>query len=334
MRVLVTGGTGFIGGALARRLKSAGHKVRIFTLPNDPALQTLDTSAFEIYKGDISNAAQVAEAVKGCALVFHCAGLVSDWGPRELFWKVNVQGTRNVAEACVTHKVKRLIYISTNDVFGLREDTVMDESFPLAKWGEPYADSKIEAEQAVWEVHKRTGLEATMVFPCWVYGPGDKTFVPLIADAIQSHSMVFWRKDVVVWPSYVDNVVDLLVLISKHKAAVGNGYIVHDGESTTFQEFCGVIADTLALKRPKLTIPYFLANAVAVLLTGIWKLLGIKTRPLLTTYTVKNLGSRLKFSIAKSQKQLGWKPAVNYKDGMQRTMAWLKTMDRKALKMK
>ena len=155
MKVLVTGGTGFIGGALARRLKSAGHKVRIFTLPNDPALATLDTSALEVYKGDICNAAQVSEAVKGCALVFHCAGLVSDWGPREIFWKVNVQGSRNVAEACAANKVKRLIYISTNDVFGLREDVVMDESFPLAKWGEPYADSKIEAEEAVWEVHKR-----------------------------------------------------------------------------------------------------------------------------------------------------------------------------------
>ena len=173
-----------------------------------------------------------------------------------------------------------------------------------------------------------------MVYPCWAFGPGDKTFVPLLADSIIKRELIFWRKDVLVWPTYIENLVDLLLLISEDDRAIGNGYLIHDGESVTLQDFCKGIADTLGAKPVTAQIPYFAAYAGAVVMEVLWKAFNIKTRPLLTTYTVKNLGSRLKFSIAKAERELGWKPKIPFQEGFAKTMDWLKTLDLKTLKQK
>ena len=130
--------------------------------------------------------------------------------------------------------------------------------------------------------------------------------------------MIFWRKDVIVWPTYIDNLVDLLMLISKNDTAIGNGYLVHDGESTTFQNFCTMIARSLEIQEPKLHIPYRAAYAAALVMEGIWCLMRLKTRPLLTTYTVKNLGSRLRFSIEKANRELQWEPRFHLQTGLKR----------------
>ena len=85
-------------------------------------------------------------------------------------------------------------------------------------------------------------MPLTMVYPLWVFGEGDQTFVPLLADAIIKKELIFWRKGAIVWPTYIDNLVDLLMLISEDERAIGNGYLVHDGESTTLEDFCTGIA--------------------------------------------------------------------------------------------
>jgi nucleoside-diphosphate-sugar epimerase len=166
-----------------------------------------------------------------------------------------------------------------------------------------------------------------MVYPCWIYGPGDRTFVPLLADAIKSRSMMFWRKDVLVWPAYIENVVDLLMVIAEHPHAEGEGFLVHDGESDTLQNFCRKIAEAIGEKNPTLRIPYWTAFAAATVMEWSWKLLRKKSRPLLTKYTVKNLGSRLQFSIEKARKMVGWTPRIPYPEAFQTTMDWLKSTD-------
>ena len=332
-KVLITGATGFIGGHLVDRNLKKGNRVRAFVLPGDPGEEALKAKGVEIVHGDICTYESVKKAVSGCDIVFHCAAVVTDWAPWKLFQDVTIGGTENICKAAFEAKVSRFVDMSTNDVFGTREDIVMDETLPLSPWGEPYPDSKIEGEKISWKYHK-LGLPVTMVYPCWVFGVGDKTFVPLLADAIVKKDLIFWRKDVLVWPTYVENLVDLLMLISEDKRAVGNGYLVHDGESVTLQEFCAVIARTMGVPVIKTHIPYALAYIASLAMEGIWKIARIKSRPLLTTYTVKNLGSRLKFTIAKAEKELGWKPRVSYKEGMARTMEWLKTLDLEELKQK
>ncbi len=333
-KVLITGATGFIGGNLVKANISKGNKVRALVLSNDPDEQKLKDSDVEIFHGDIREYDSVRKAASGMDIIFHCAAIVTDWAPWKLFREVTIGGIENVCKAAIDAGVSRLVDISTNDVFGTNERRMMDETLPLKPWGEPYPDSKIEAEKITWRYYNERKLPVTMVYPCWAFGPGDKTFVPLLADAIIKRELIFWRKDVLVWPTYIENLVDLLLLISEDERAVGNGYLVHDGESVTLQEFCKGIAETLGVKPVNTHIPYSAAYTGAVIMEALWKVLNIKTRPLLTTYTVKNLGSRLKFSIAKAERELGWKPKVPFKQGFAKTMEWLKTLDIEALKQK
>jgi nucleoside-diphosphate-sugar epimerase len=288
----------------------------------------------EVVNGDIRDYEAVRRAVGDVDIIFHTAAIVTDWAKKELFWEVTVGGAENICRAAVDAKVSRLVDISTCDVFGTSESVVMDESLPLQYWGEPYADSKIDAEKVMRRYHEEQGLPLAMVYPLWVFGEGDQTFVPLLADAIIKKELIFWRKGAIVWPTYIDNLVDLLMLISEDERAIGNGYLVHDGESTTLEEFCTGIAEAMGVPPIKTYIPYWAAMAAAIVMEFIWKLLRIQKRPLLTTYTVTNLGSRFRFSIDKAERELGWKPRITYREGFRQTMEWLKTLDTASLKQK
>ncbi|MFH1136167.1 MAG: NAD-dependent epimerase/dehydratase family protein [Pseudomonadota bacterium] len=333
-KVLITGASGFIGAHLAQANLARGRLVRALVLPGDAAGPGLAGRGVEVIAGDIRDGEAVRKAAAGVDLIFHAAALVSDWGPPELFQGVTVRGAENICRAALAAGVRRLVHISTNDVFGRDESVTFDESFPLASWGEPYPDAKIAAEKICWKYCRDQGLPVAMVYPCWVYGEGDQTFVPLLADAILKREMVFWRRDVLVWPTYIENLVDLMMLIADDDRAAGQGFLVHDGRSVTLREFCDGVAAAVGAAPARLRLPYPAALAAALVMEKVWKLLRIQQRPLLTTYTVKNLGSRLKFSIAKAERVLGWKPPVDYPTGFSRTMAWLQGLDPGRLKNK
>ncbi len=120
MKACVTGATGFIGGNLVKALLAKKHSVKALILPNDPKIPELKKNKVEVVQGDIRDLESVKKAVKGCDVIFNCAAVVTDWAPQRLFEEVTVGGTKNVCEASVWAKVKRLVDISTNDVFGLR----------------------------------------------------------------------------------------------------------------------------------------------------------------------------------------------------------------------
>lgn len=333
--IFITGATGFVGTHLVNANLAKGNTVRAFVLPNDPEIKNLQGKNVEIIYGDIRNYDDIKKGLTDdIDIVFHCAAFVSDWGKREIFEQVMINGTENVCRAASEANVKRFVKISTNDVFGLREDVVMDETFPLTPWNEPYPDTKLIAEEIAWKYYKEKNLAVTMVYPCWIFGPGDKTFVPHLADAVLKKEMVFMRKNAIVWPTYIENLVDLLMLIAEDKRAIGNGYLVHDGESTTLEEFTNSLAKAINAKEVTMRIPYWLAYIVAVIMEFFGRLLKQKDRPLLTTYTVKNLGSRLRFSIDKAKRELDWMPKISYKEGFATTMKWLKTLDVSTLKQK
>lgn len=320
-KVLITGATGFLGSHLVERNLEAGHRVRVLALPGDAGAAELESRNVQVVYGDIRDYPAVEKAAEGIQVVFHLAAVVTDWAPKRLFSEVNIEGMRNICRASLKNGVERFVEVSTNDIFGLKEGVVMTEDFGFSYWKEPYADTKIEATKIAWEYHER-GLPVTMVYPCWVYGPGDKTFVPEIIKALKDRSLIFWRKGALVWPTYVGNVIDLLMVIAEHPAAVGQGFLVHDGVSDTFEGFSAKVAESAGIPKATRHIPYRAAFAASWCLELVWKLLGKKSRPLLTTYSVKNLGSRLRFSIDKAEKVLGWKPPVSYEEGFKKTMAW------------
>lgn len=322
---VVTGAAGFVGQALVGRLLADGDTVRAVVLPGDPAIPELRAleraERLAIVEADVTDAESIAPAFVGATRAFHAAALVHAWAPLARFRAVNVGGTENVARACFAHGV-RLVAISTSDVFGIpRADETMDETSPVKPWNEPYADTKIEAERWLWAFRREHGLALTIIYPGWVYGPGDTAFFPSLARAIDDGVMVFWARDVTLAWVYVDNLVDACVLASTHPDAIGQGYLVHDDAAgPTFEEACARIARAIGKTPPSMHVPYALALAAAAAAQTAWRWLGLRTTPPLLTVDVKAFGYQWHLSAAKIRRDLGWQPRVDTETGMTRAL--------------
>jgi nucleoside-diphosphate-sugar epimerase len=322
---VVTGAAGFVGHALVRRLLADGDAVRALVLSSDPGSDELralpGAERLAIVEADVTDAARIDAAFAGAARAFHAAALVHAAAPIATFRAVNVGGTRNVAHACARHGV-RLVAISTSDVFGIpTAGEIMDETSPVRRWGEPYADTKIEAEQWLRAFRREHGLALTIVYPGWVYGPGDRAFFPGLARAIDDGFMVFWARGVVLPWTYIENLVDACLLASTHPAAVGQGYLVHDdADGPTFEDACARLARALGKRPPVVRVPYGVAYAAAATAQTAWRWLRLRGTPPLLTVDVKAFGSQWRLSTAKIRRELGWTPRVDTEAGMARAL--------------
>jgi nucleoside-diphosphate-sugar epimerase len=333
--MLVTGGTGFVGGAVAQRLRSEGCTVRALVRRNyDPT--ALTAVGCELCYGDITDAASVVEAMRGIDAVVHCAAFASDWGPRETFEKVNTEGSRHVFDAALQCGARRVVHISTTDVFGIYTDgRVIDDSFPLKKPGFPYSDTKAEADRMALAYTQERGLPVAVIRPTYIYGPGDRTFLPEVVDAMRTHQMAFIGSPHNTIPlCYIDNLVDAILLALTRDKAVGQGYIVSDGAVVTWRELTDLLAAQLDLPKVKLTIPLPLAKAAAVATETLAKIARFTRRPALTRYEIEIGGRDLRYSNRKICGELGFSPRVLPAEGLARTIVWLRSVDLSKIKTK
>jgi nucleoside-diphosphate-sugar epimerase len=323
---VVTGAAGFVGCALVRRLVADGTPVRAVVRPGDPLAQELRTAmpgaALEIVAADVTDYTTLAPAFAGATRVFHAAALVHAWAPHARFHAVNVGGAQNIARAALEHGVGRLVHVSTSDVFGLPDgDRVLDERAPFRVWHESYADTKIAAERLLWACRHDAGLPLTVVYPGWVYGPGDRAFFPALAAAITSGAMTFWRRDVRLAWAYVENLVDACLRASTEPRAVGEGYLVYDTlDGPTLQDVCARLATRIGVRPPTRHVPYAAALLAARGLERVWCAAGARTPPPLRTVDVKAFGLQWRFSNEKARRELGWSPAVGTDEGMPRAI--------------
>jgi nucleoside-diphosphate-sugar epimerase len=333
--VLVTGGTGFVGGAVAQRLQSENCTVRTLVRRSSETA-ALAAAGCELWYGDITDAASVREAVAGVDAVVHCAAFASDWGPRETFVQVNVEGSRHIFDAALQRGVKRVVHISTTDVFGIYPDgRVIDDSFPLQGTGFPYSDTKAEADRLARAYAHERGLPVAVLRPTWIYGPGDRTFLPEVVDAMRKHEMVFFGSgDNTIPLCYIDNLVDAIELALSRDEAIGQGYIVCDGAVVSWRELTDLLAGELDLPRVRLTIPLPLAEAAAAGAEAWAKFTHSTKRPALTRYALEFGGKELRYSNGKISRELGFSPRVLPEEGLAGTIAWLKSVDLSRIKTK
>ena len=333
--VIVTGATGFVGGAVAQRLRSESCTVRALVRRNSNSA-ALTTAGCELCYGDITEAASVQEAMQGADAVVHCAALASDWGPREAFVRVNVEGSRNIFEAALQSGVKRVVHCSTADVFGIYTDgCLIDDSFPLKETGFPYSDTKAEAERIAFAYAQERELPVAVIRPMWVYGPGDRSFLPELVDAMRTHQMVFFGSSHNTIPlCYIDNLVDAFVLALTRDEAVGQVYLVGDGAVVTWKELTDLLADQLNLPKVKRTMPLPVAEVVAAGAETLAKIEKSTRRPALTRYELGFGGRDMHYSNSKICSELGFSPQVLPEEGLARTVAWLKSVDLSRIKTK
>lgn len=316
---LVTGATGFVGGRLAAALAGSGYRVRALTRRGS-GLEALERLGVEVVRGDLADPASLRNAAQGASVVFHAAGRVSDWGPREAFLRTNAEGTRNVVAACREAGVARLVHLGSLTVLGLpRDGRVVSEETPTAQpaRGDFYTESKLLAERWVVEAHGKGGLATTVVRPGAIWGPGDPNVIPRVARLLRRGAMplVDGGRNLL-GLTHVANLVHGLLLAAESGAAAGRLYHVTDGEEITAREALDAIADALGVRRPRLPLPFGLVLGAAALVEAASRALGRTSPPPVTRYGVRFVSCHARYDVGRARRELGYEPVVAFREGV------------------
>lgn len=212
MKILVTGGTGFTGSALVRRLISLGHQVKTIDYQKGIVFNQLQKEGAEIILGSITDKKLVDKATEGMDFVFHIAAAFRELNvPDEHYYDVNVNGTRYVLEAAARHNVKKVVYCSTQGIHGHIENPPGNENSPIAP-EDYYQKTKYEGEIVAQEFIKK-GMNITTIRPTAIYGPGDPERFFMIFKRVQKgYFPMFGNGETFYHPVYIDNLVDSFIL--------------------------------------------------------------------------------------------------------------------------
>ena len=318
MKILVTGGTGFTGSALIRRLLQMGHEVRALDNQEGIVLSELRGAGAEVVLGSITDKGVVQEATQGCEFVFHLAAAFRQLNvATQHYQDVNVGGTRHVMEAAREHGVDKVVYCSTQGVHGHIVNPPGDENSPIAP-ADYYQQTKYEGELVVQEFI-RQGMRATIIRPTAIYGPGDPERFHMIYKRLDKGAFpMFGRGDTYYHPCYIDNLVD--AFICSIDKGDGETYIIGDAEYWPIRVLVEKVARAMG-QEPRIryfpVTPLVLAGHVC---EKVCKPFGIT--PPIFPRRVDWYRQVRAFKIDKAKSELGYVPAVGIDEGLKRTGEW------------
>lgn len=321
---LVTGATGFLGGHVADALLARGDRVRL--LVRDPARAArLRERGAELVHGDVTDPGSLGQAVDGVERVHHCAALVGDWFKGDEIRRVNVEGTRNVLHACAAARVRRLVYLSSLAVLGTRHHHGTDESAPYRETGDAYSDAKIESEKLARDFAGRGAVETVILRPGFVYGPGDRQFLPRLLQSLTEGRFAFVGDgSKLLNVIYVDDVVQAALLADGKAGAAGEAYNLTDGTHTSLREFVTAVCELLGVPPPERRLPPALAWALTYAFEALARARRSREAPRLNRARMKFLFYNQLFSIEKARRELGFEPRFSYREGLPLTIAWFR----------
>jgi nucleoside-diphosphate-sugar epimerase len=320
----VTGGTGFVGSHLVERLVREKYRVRaLVRVTSDCSL--LDAPGVELVRGDITDPPErLRVGMDGVTHVFHCAATIDEWAPLDRMVRVNVGGLRNVLEAVRDSKLDRFVHMSSAVVYGARDQADTDESAPFVETGDHYNHTKIACERVLKDFVRETGLAAAVLRPPYIYGERDRQFLPRVASALRDHTWVYLSGGAIPFTlACVENVVDACILAAGREEAVGEGFLITDGEAITRREFVELLCEEMGYDRPDKSLPRVVAKLLCPVSEGLARLLGAKEPPRLNRFRYKFAGTRLTFDISKARRLLGYEPRRATRDSLRRTARWL-----------
>lgn len=309
MKCLVTGAAGFIGSALIKRLTNEDYEVRGLVHLEQPIHPIKNV---EYIQGDIADKESIRSAVEGSNVVFHCAALVRSFGRKKKFYEVNYEGTKNLVILCEEYDVGRFVFLSHMD-------------YECGKNAGYYSKTKKLAEQYLIEQHKEKGFPAIIIRPGNVYGPGATIWVLWLLEAIKKNriALIDGGKGIFLH-TYIDNLLDALILSMKEPKAVGKAIDITDGiNDTCWGEYINSLA-RLAGKSP---IKRNFSKNTALLLSNFMILLHnvFRIKPLVTPTAVHIFTNSNKVSIKSAKEILNYEPAVGIEEGMRQVENWIRS---------
>jgi len=319
VKVLVTGASGFTGSHLARFLVEAGERVRVLVRPSSRRdfLEGLD---LEFVEGDLADAESLRRAVSGTECIYHLAAVYREAKlPDRVYFDINVEGTRRLAEASLAEGGIPFIYCSTCGVHGEVADPPADETAPYHP-GDIYQETKVEAEKLLLQMHEKDGLPAVILRPVGIYGPGDLRFLKLFRGVARRHFPMIGKGDVFYHLTHVSDVVSGFVRAARLLEARGEAFILAGARYTTVNELVDLIASEAGVPPPRLRLPAVPMIAAAAACEAVCRPLGIE--PPLYRRRLDFFLKHRAFRIDKARRVLGWEPRVDLREGIRQTMAY------------
>ncbi len=332
MKVLVTGGGGFLGGEIVRQLKEAGHEVASFSRQHH---KYLDTLAVTQLTGDLTSGGEaLSSAVNGCDAVIHCASLASSWGSWDTFYRINVEGTMRVLEACQKAGVKALVYTSTPSVvFNGQDMEGADESAPYPKNYEAnYPATKAMAEQLILKSNSPT-LRTIALRPHLIWGPRDTSLTRrIIEQGAAGKLRRIGEKSKLVDTTYISDAAyahilameKLLSTPEEAQKVAGKPYFITGDSPVPTWEIMDKILAAAALPPVKKTISKKAALIAAAMTESYWKVSSKGQEPTLTRWVVNELSTAHWFNISAAKRDLGYEPKVSVEKGLLLLSEWIK----------
>lgn len=320
MRALVTGGTGFTGTALVKRLIELGHAVVALDYKEGLECDALRAHGAEVVIGSVTDPQAVGRSMKGVEMVFHLAAAFRELNKPDSFYEeVNVGGTRVVLSAARRGGVRKFIYCSTCGVHGNVDHPPADEDAPIRP-ADYYQRTKYEAEPIVSR-ETAPGFETVILRPAAIYGPGDPERFFMIFKRVSAGTFpMFGSGRTLYHPLYVDNLVDAFLLCMPPGAGNGRAYLIADENYYQIEQIVRAVAGALGVQ---VRIPHYPVLPVVVLghiVEKAYRPFGLA--PPIFPRRVDWYRQNRAFDIARAKRELGYEPRVQLDEGLQRTAVW------------
>ncbi|MEU6587336.1 NAD-dependent epimerase/dehydratase family protein [Nocardia sp. NPDC046763] len=332
MKVLVTGGTGFLGSHIVDQALAAGDEVRVLARPTGDLGYLRSLPEVEIVHGDLGDADSLVAACKGVDVVHHSAGRVAETGHRDQFWEANVEGTRRLMDAARAAGTGRFVFVSSPSVATEydRDRFGIDESEPYVRNPKSYyVETKAIAER---EVLAADGPDFTTcaLRPRMIWGPRSGGWMTLLLNKIRSGRLpdLSGGKPVLVSITHCEHAARACVQASRSDAVAGKPYFLADAEDVDLWGFARDLATAFDLTPPTRTIPKPVLNGVIAVFDTIWKIPGLQSRvaPPLSSWTVAALTVSNTYDTSAAQRDFGYAPTVSLRDGLNRYVEWVESI--------
>lgn len=329
--VLVTGGTGLLGSHLVERLAARGNRVRVLARDSsDTAF--VESCGAEVVRGDLGNPEDCRRALQDIAIVYHAAAKVGDWGTWPEFQRDCLDATSNLAKAAARAGVRRFLHISSTSAYGHPREggPPVDESAPLGQnlwpvWDD-YTRSKVEQERLLWEIAQREGLPLTVIRPSWLYGERDRTTSRrLVARLRNGQVLLIGRGDNPLSAIHAGEVADAAILAANDPDSIGEAFNITDLGPITQRDFINLWAEACGLPKVTRRLSYNLTFGAALGFEAVGRWTHNPNPPLITRYAVWLMGRDVRYSTAKAREKLGWKPRIDYRESIARTVRRLQS---------